>query len=208
MHDPGSDFGVVLILGSLLLALPAGCDRVQTAESARERQFREHPQLELPSAVAKFAGRVTVDGKPPKRSCKLFVILNDPKHLDQTADGERPNLYVACDANGDFGFSTYQPQDGVVAGKYVVTFVELHRPIDRTQFRTLRTSPFRPGPERYRQPDELHNLYNDPDKNAKIDEFVLDLQPPGSSHHNFDLVVVGKKPVETPGPNAVAGVVD
>jgi hypothetical protein len=195
-----------LTLGGLSLAFATGCDRVQTAEQARQRQFQEHPQFKLPSAVAKFAGRVTVDGKPPKANCRLFVILNDPKHLDQTADGEGPKLFVACKPNGDFSFSTYQPNDGVVAGKYVVTFVELHRIAYRSSIWVIRTSQFGPGPEGYRQPDELHNLYNDPDKNATIDEFLLDLQPPGHSHHNFDLIVAGKKPVEKPGPNAVVGV--
>ena len=196
----------LLALGGVLLAFATGCDRLPTSEQARQRQFHQHPQFELPAAVAKFSGRVTVDGKPPKENCRLFVILNNPKHLDQTANGERPNLFVACDPKGDFSFSTYQPHDGVVAGKYVVTFVELHRIISRSSFRNIRTSPFTPGPERYARPDELHNLYNDPDKNAKIEEFVVDLQPPGSSHHNFDLVIAGKKPVDKPGPNAVIGV--
>jgi hypothetical protein len=195
-------------LGGLVLAFAIGCDRLQTAEQARQRQFHEHPQFALPSAVAKFAGRVTVDGTPPKRNCQLFVILNDPKHLEQTANGERPRLFVACEPNGDFSFSTYQPHDGVVAGKYVVTFVELHRVFYRSSIRAIWTSPFTPGPERYLQPDELRNLYNDPDKNAKIDEFVVDLQPPGSSHHNFALVVAGKKPVEKPGSNSVVGVAE
>jgi hypothetical protein len=202
------DMHVLLALGGLLLALATGCDRLQTAEQARQRQIHEHPQFELPSAVAKFAGRVTVDGKPPKRNCRLFVILNDPRHLEQTANGERPRLFVACESNGDFSFTTYQPHDGVVAGKYVVTFVELHRIFYGPSTRAIRTSPLTPGPERYPQPDELHNLYNDPDKNAKIDEFVIDLQPPGSSHHNFALVVAGKKPVHRPGPNAVVGVAE
>ena len=202
------DLPVFLALGGLLLAFATGCDRMQTADQARQRQFHEHPQFELPAAVAKFGGRVTVDGKPPKRNCRLFVILNDPQHLEQTADGEGPRLFVACEPNGDFSFSTYQPHDGVLAGKYVVTFVELHRLIYRSPSRALRTSPFFPGPERHRQPDELHNLYNDPDKNAKTDEFVVDLQPPGNSHHDFALVVAGKKPVEKPGPNAVVGVAD
>ncbi len=87
------DVRVRLALGGLLLALATGCDRIQTAEQARQRQIQEHPQFELPSAVAKFAGRVTVDGKPPKRNCRLFVILNDPKHLEQTANGERPAAF-------------------------------------------------------------------------------------------------------------------
>src|SRR5580704_2318275 len=132
------DMHVLLALGGLLLALATGCDRLQTAEQARQRQIHEHPQFELPSAVAKFAGRVTVDGKPPKRNCRLFVILNDPRHLEQTANGERPRLFVACEPNGEFSFTTYQPHDGVVAGKYVVTFVELHRIFYRSSVRTIR----------------------------------------------------------------------
>jgi hypothetical protein len=196
-----SELGFLLFLGGLLMGLVSGCDRVQSAEQLQERQLREHPQFRLPAAVAKFAGRVTVDGQPPKRNCRLFVILNDPKHLDQTADGGRPELFVACEPNGDFSFS----HDGVVAGKYIVTFVELHRIAYRGSLFGIRTSPFLPGPEAHRQPDELHNLYNDPDRNAKVEEYVLDLQPPGSSHYQFDLVVAGKKPVEKPGPNAVVG---
>jgi hypothetical protein len=207
MNAPKRDVAIWAILGGLLLALPAGCDPTQMAERARNRQLQEHPGFELPSPVAKFSGRVTVDGKPPKRACRLFVILNDPKHLDQTAGGEAPSLYATCDADGKFGFSTYQPRDGVLPGKYVVSFVELHRPLG-VPFRSVRTSPFRPGPERHRQPDELHNLYNDPDKNAKIEEFSLDLEPPGDAHYEFNLVTTGKRPVEKPGPNAVVGVAD
>jgi hypothetical protein len=52
-------------------------------------------------------------------------------------------------------------------------------------------------------PDELKNLYNDPDKNAKEEKFKLDLKLPGQEGYQVDLAVAGKEPVETPGPNAV-----
>lgn len=198
------DLSIFLILSGLSLVFAAGCNRVQTADRAQQHQREIDPQFELPSTVAKFAGQVTVDGKPPKPDCRLFVILNDPNHLDQTADGERPDLFVSCEPNGKFSFTTYGPNDGVLAGKYVVTFVELHRSRSRGRGFIAGRSVL-PGPELYRQPDELHNLYNDPDKNAKIDQFVLDLQPPGHSHHDFNLAVAGKKPVDKPGPNAVTG---
>ena len=166
----------------------------------------ENSRFQLPSAVAKFAGRVTIDGKPPKKNCRLFVILNDPNHLEKNANGEEQSLFSVCDSNGNFAFSTYGLRDGVIAGQYVVTFVELHpSPSKRTSVFFLPTSSRGPPPDRYRQPDELKNLYNDPDKNAKNPDFNLDLQPPGYAHYQFDLAVAGKKPVMEPGPNAVTG---
>jgi hypothetical protein len=195
-------------LASCLLALAVleGCSRTQTAEEARDTQLAKYSQLQLPSAVAKFGGRVTVDGIAPKRNCRLFVILNDTKHPEDGADGDGPRIFSTCDAKGNFAFSTYGPQDGVVPGKYVVTFVELHRPINGpSRVRFLPTVHVGPSPDRYCQPDELKNLYNDPDKNAKNVEFNLDLEPPGNAHYHFDLAVAGKKPIEKPGPNAVTG---
>jgi hypothetical protein len=195
-------------LASCLLALAVleGCSRTQTAEEAREPQPAESSQFQLPTAVAKFAGRVTIDGKAPKRNCRLFVILNDPKLPADSAHGEGATRFTACDADGNFAFSTYGNQDGVVPGKYVVTFVELHRPLKQTSLRFLPTVRVGPSPDRYRQPDELKNLYNDPDKNAKNVDFNLDLEAPGHAHYHFDLAVAGKKPVVSPGPHAVTGV--
>jgi hypothetical protein len=191
----------------LALAVLEGCSRTQTAEEARDLEPAESTQFQLPTAVAKFAGRVTVDGKAPKRNCRLFVILNDPKPPADTAHGEGATRFTACDADGNFAFSTYGNKDGVVPGKYVVTFVELHRPINpSSNIRFLATVHVGPSPDRYRQPDELKNLYNDPDKNVKNVEFNLELEAPGNAHYHFDLAVAGKKPVVTPGPKAVTGV--
>jgi hypothetical protein len=190
----------------LALAVAEGCNKMPTAELATQTQANDESQFQLPLPVAKFAGRVTVDGKPPNKNCTLFVILNDPRHFDEAAHGDGPLLYAACDAKGDFAFSTYGPRDGVVAGKYVVTFVELHRP--RTQYARgyIRIGARTIGPELYRQPDELKNLYNDPDKNVKNKIFNVDLEPPGHVGYQFDLAVTGKQPVLKPGPNAFTGI--
>lgn len=157
--------------------------------------------------VAKFAGRITVDGKPPKEGAKLFVILTDPDHLDENAKGMMPKLYTACDADGHFAFGTYDlknKNDGVYAGKYVVTFVQLHKFVPKSA-KTKRplAAESRGGYEKYNVPDDLKNLYSDPDQNAKSPAFLLNLQPPGKDDYHFDLVVAGKDPRPKPGPHAV-----
>jgi hypothetical protein len=186
-----------------------GCSHADTAEERYERALTEHPEFHRPDRLAMFAGRVTVDGQPPKSDCKLFVILNDPSHLDATAHQKAPKIFAVCSADGSFAFTTNDPRDGVVAGKYVVTFVELHQPPKPKKTEKsggLKARIVRGGPNRFEKPDELKNLYNDPDKNAKIENLNLDLEPPGKSDYLFDLEVAAKEPVETPGPNAVVGV--
>jgi len=103
-----------------------------------------------------------------------------------------PKLFTGCDPEGKFSFRTYLAGDGVVAGKYVVTFVALHPPASR---RVTGVTLFSP-------PDELKNLYNDPDQNVKDEKFNLDLQSPGKDDYEFDLAVAGMQPVETLGPYA------
>jgi hypothetical protein len=188
----------------LACAVAQGCNQSESAEQAMETQFKDKAQFQLPLPVAKFAGRVTIDGKPPKKNCTLFVILNEARHLDEAAHSDRPMIYAVCDHKGDFAFSTYGRRDGVVAGKYVVTFVELHRPRTISKAFIL-VGVDSHGLDRYRQPDELKNLYNDPDKNIKDASFNLDLEPPGNVDYQFDLVVAGRKPVSEPGPNAFTG---
>ncbi len=56
-------------------------------------------------------------------------------------------------------------------------------------------------------PDKLHNLYSDPDANAKLREFVIDHKAPGKTDYHFNLEVAGKGPVE-PGPHALNGLMD
>ncbi len=190
----------------LAMALLEGCSQSHPLDDSRERQFTGAQKYELREAVAKFAGRVTVDGKPPKKNCRLFVILNDARHLDETAEGRSPELYATCDRNGYFAFKTYDIRDGVRTGKFVVTFVELHPAVSYhgPHFVHL-TNVGNGGPENYFQPDELKNLYNDPEKNAKDPNFNLELEPPGQVGYRFDLVVAGKKAIEKPGPKAVTG---
>ena len=51
-------------------------------------------------------------------------------------------------------------------------------------------------------PDELKNLYNDPDKNSQNPDFKIELTPPGKTDYTFDLKVAGEQPPEKMGPNA------
>jgi hypothetical protein len=55
-------------------------------------------------------------------------------------------------------------------------------------------------------PDELKNLYNDPEKNKNDPAFLFEVQPPGRTDYQFDLAVAGKDPVKTPGSYAVTHV--
>jgi hypothetical protein len=52
-------------------------------------------------------------------------------------------------------------------------------------------------------PDELKNLYNDPDVNAQLPQFKVDVAEPGKTDYFFDLKVEGKEPAATPGKRAV-----
>jgi len=170
-----------------------GCGGNQTAEQALDRQFQQHPEFKK-ATLAKFSGRVTVDGMPPAKEAQVFVILFNLQHLEEAAHSKAPKLFALCNPEGKFSFRTYLAGDGVVAGKYVVTFVALHRPA-KSGHRVMGGAFFSP-------PDELKNLYNDPDQNVKDEKFNLDLQSPGKGDYEFDLAVAGMQPVETPGPNA------
>jgi hypothetical protein len=174
-------------------ALVEGCGGTQTAEQALDRQFQQHPEFKK-ATLAKFSGRVTVDGMPPAKEAQVFVILLNPQHLEEAAHSKAPKLFALCNPEGEFSFRTYLTGDGVVAGKYVVTFVALHPPA-KSGGRVM-------GGARFSPPDELKNLYNDPDQNVKDEKFKLDLQSPGKGDYEFDLSVAGMQPVETPGPNA------
>ena len=119
--------------------------------------------------VAKFGGKVTIDGQAPDKDSKLFVILNDFNHLDENAKLPAPKFFIACDDAGNFGFTTNEKNDGVAVGKYVVTFVQFKAPrtgggSDAARYKA---KAFAGSAKKYRGPDELKNLYSDPDKNAK-----------------------------------------
>jgi hypothetical protein len=175
----------------IAVALFAGCGP-KSAEQALEQAFKDNP-IATRVEIVKFEGRVTVDGLPPtKPDTKLFIILNDLKHPQDPK--QRPKLVGGCDDDGNFFFSTNGARDGVEAGSYVVTFVQLHHPKALFGHR---------GSALYEQPDELKNLYNDPDKNANVGEFNVEIKPPGRTDWYFDLAIAGKDANPTAGPHAL-----
>lgn len=117
-----------------------------------------------------FAGTVTVDGQPPAPELTLVVMLSDLSKPDLRVD-VRPS--AECDKEGKFSFTTYKAGDGVAGGKtYVVAFALLRQPKSALV-----------------GPDQLENRYNDPDKNAKNPEFVIEHKAPGKTNYEFDLKV-------------------
>jgi hypothetical protein len=194
-----------LVICFLSVALAQGCGQSSNSGSSDDTAFLKNAEFPR-ERLAKFSGKVTVDGQPPKKDCKVFVILTDPQRLDENAHGMLPKYFAPCDAEGNFGFSTYDRHDGVPVRKYVVTFVELHafkqssRPAGKGQ---KSGTPAPSAGTAFAQPDELKNLYSDPDTNVKDSKFLLDLQPPGKDDYHFDLVVKGKEPVLKPAPHAV-----
>jgi hypothetical protein len=197
----------VAVLSLLAIGL-SGCPRISSPDQARKYAVSGNVGFKE-DAVAGFGGKVTVDGQPTAKGSKLFVILNDFAHLDENAKLSAPRLYATCDPEGKFAFTTDNPHDGVAAGKYIVTFVQFRVP---TNTGTGKGAHFlAPGAgltgtssKRYRGPDELKNLYSDPEQNAKDDKFVVDLKPksPGKGEYDFDLSIAGKDSAPD-GPNAV-----
>jgi hypothetical protein len=188
---------------ALLAAAMTGCGH-ESAKQQIERQAKDNPKYEV-KGVVPFSGKVTVDGQPPAKDLRLFVILNDPKHLEENAHRRAPKLSAICNDDGKFAFSTYDKDDGVPPGDYVVTFVLLHAPSAAAAGRGARMRQGT-GSRHFSEPDELKNLYNDPDQNQKVTEFNLKLEPPGKPANNFDLTVAGKEPAQ-PGPNAVTQII-
>jgi hypothetical protein len=196
---------IIALVGLFFVVDLAGCNRSPNADQAavsisaaggsetdgsKFDKFREFQKLPL----AKFAGRVTVDGQPPKKDCKVFLVLADARHPDENSHGILPKFYTACDADGHFAFTTYENGDGVPVANYVVTFMELH-PGAATPSKGSARAPaaFSSQPQRrFAGPDELKNLYSDPDTNVKDKQFNLDLQSPGKDDYHFDLAVAGK----------------
>jgi hypothetical protein len=179
----------LLILAAVVLE---GCSQ----NSAREEEYsKNNARATEKPAVGKFAGHVTVDGLTQVGAGKLFVFLTDPQHLEKWT-----NL-TTCKQDGSFEFMTNFPGDGVRVGKYVVGFAAL-QPLAKAKGGGPAG-----GPKPYRGPDGLKNLYNDPDKNKDIQEFVVEVTQPGRTDYEFNLTVAGKEAV-APGPHAVKAVSD
>jgi hypothetical protein len=166
--------------------LAAGCGGTSSADQALDSQLKASNGTR--EAVARFAGKVTIDGQPPAPGPKeaVVVILYDPKNpLPPGA----PPRFAYCGKDGRFEFHTYTREDGAPVGSYVALFAQL-----KTGGR---------GHRGFWAPDALHNLYNDPEKNAQIPAFHVDLTAPGRTDYAFDLSVAGKEPIDQPSPKAV-----
>ncbi len=134
-------------------------------------------------AVAKFAGKVTIDGEPPAVPPRyvLVVILFDAKGKEA---GHETIYRTICDKEGHFEFTRYSKGDGVPPGSYTVLFVEqMHRLGDRfTGGRWTQEPLQRPG---------------------QVAVSCRTLAAWGGLGREFNLEVAGKDPVVTPGPHAV-----
>jgi hypothetical protein len=178
----------------LILAAAAaeGCSR----QTSREQEFsKNNARAPEQPPVGKFAGHVTVDGGTQVGEDQLFVFLTDPQRL------EKPINTTPCKPDGSFEFTTYQQGDGTRLGKYVVGFVALHVPKKGRGFGEVDAA------LPYRGPDGLKNLYNDPDKNKDIPEFLVEVTQPGRTDYEFNLTVAGKEPGR-PGPHALKSLAD
>jgi hypothetical protein len=113
-------------------------------------------------AVFPLAGHVTIENLPPEYDPRnpVVVVLVDRKHIGGPPISQR---FVDCDSDGNFAFSTYGRHDGVPAGSYLLAIAKLDR---------------RGGAFAYRGPDQLHNLYNDPEQNAGKPEFQIEHAAP------------------------------
>jgi hypothetical protein len=174
-------------LGPLLTAMAlvlAGCGGQQTAEQALAKSLREAGMQK--EQVFPLAGHVSVDGVPPAYDVRYSVIIVLIER-GQTAEAAEPPRFVECGPDGQFCISTYNRDDGVRPGRYVIAITKLRRA----------------GPHRYTGPDQFHNRYNDPDKNAQDPTFQIEHNAPGKSDYEFHLAVTGAEPTEVPGSHAI-----
>jgi hypothetical protein len=189
LRRPGGRSLGWLLVSLVAMAAVQGCNRTGAHRADEIEQISKLPNK---VAVAKFAGHVSVDGQPPPLDGTLFVILNDPQHL--VAGGK---TYTSCDEQGNFAFTTYLNGDGAPTGKYVVTFVQFHADSGKSG-RAGRYGV--PSLSRdYAGPDNLKNLYSDPEKNKDNPSFVIDVADPGRTDYDFNLTVAGQDPVRSPG---------
>jgi hypothetical protein len=181
-----------LLFTSLAALVAVGCWGTQTADQATESALKAQGLTK--GRVFPLAGKVMVDGENPQSQSQsksqspskrnpIVVVLNDVSKPD-VSPLNRPRAEL--NAQGEFAFQTYTTADGVAPGKYVVTIARF----------------------KYNKkmgllgPDQLNNLYNDPDKNANIKDFVIDHQSPGKTDYLFNLQLAGKD-AAAPGPHAL-----
>jgi hypothetical protein len=178
-------FLVFAFLASLAVV---GCGP-PSADKKFDDAFKYNPEFKKVS-VAKLSGHVTIDGQAPSEDLAVFVILNDPQNLKTPGERRVVVPIVKCNAAGEFSFTTYAKGDGAPVGKYVVTITGMKK----GEAIKARGGMSDGETIQYRAPDVFKNLFNDPEKNQKDENFVIDLQPPGITKE-FALTVAGKDAV-------------
>jgi len=175
-------FVILPIFGACVLLPTVGCGK--SADSASLTALLKQSGENKPAPYP-LAGRVTIDGEPAHyvKPQRLVMMLYDPARPDLPLF-KRPCKDVS--AEGTFAFNTYTKGDGLPSGKFVVVFAVL----EVTNRGLL-------------GPDQLNNLYNDPERNSQDSQFIIDHQPPGKEDYVFDLKVAGKDAVKIPGPKAL-----
>jgi hypothetical protein len=173
---------VVLLLAISGCGGPSSANQLIDAEIARAGGSR--------NSVYPLAGQILIDGLPAKTAKagqKIIVMLNNASQPNAPL-GARS--FVECGRDGRFVFRTYLDADGVPPGHYVVAIAQL-------TYRKKRG---------YIGPDGLKNLYNDPEKNAKVDQFNIEHKAPGKTNYAIELKLEGEEPVSNPGPKALIAI--
>ncbi len=162
----------------------AGCNQRPGVDEAIKEQLAETKGSQI--GVARFSGTVTIDHQTPSipRKRALVLILYSAKDAQP---GHETLYYTACDKDGHFEFTRYTKGDGVPPGAYTVLFAELV-PRRGSQFSG---------------PDDLKNLYNDPDTSP----FHVEIASPGKTDWEFNLDIAGKEPNPHAGPHAITQLV-
>jgi hypothetical protein len=174
-------------LGAAWMFLTIGCGGSPNAEQALDSHLKQEKVIR--QKVYPLAGHVTIDGHAPGSDTNVVIVVLNETRSPQEPIEKRPR--TICTPAGEFSFSTYLGNDGFAAGDYVVTFAMLAD----TKRGLL-------------GPDQLKNLYNDPEKNKSIPEFHIEHNAPGRKDYAFDLKLAGKAPVELPGRFALTGDAD
>jgi len=178
-------YRVICLCASSAAFLVAGCSQSESGSAGLEKSLAASGKSK--TAVFPLGGVITVDGQPavvPKAKDRIIVLLNDAAALDASDKNRR---YTFADAKGEFHFGTYSTADGVPPGKYVVSFALLRKNGNKGDLMG---------------PDAFKNLYNDPEKNAKVPDFVINQEAPGKSDYKFDLKLAGQEEAQ-PGPKAL-----
>jgi hypothetical protein len=183
-------------------AAGAGCSGKLTPEQELDAAFKANPEFKRVQ-VAKYSGQVTVDGQVPDKNSRLFVVLFD---ADKYKDSKTAIREASVGPDGHFSFTTYLKDDGAPIGKHIVCFVDPRSGVAAGE-RNRKRSLGRPSVPLVAGADALKNLYNDPEVNGKDPQFQIDLQAPGVTDANFNLLVAGKDAPRTPGQYAITKLV-